>query len=646
MKYLKYLLVAVAFAPTPAHAEELADKIKLPENFLNLRDPARFAEEHGDADITVVATGVKEPIYDSGQSISIVAASEIEAVQGPDIARVLERLPGVSLARNGSLGGFTGLFVRGANSQQVLVLVDGIRLADAASPGGGHDFGNLMTGPLGKVELLRGSNSIVWGSEAMGGVIALTSREVDGLEASAEYGARDAVNSDVSAGLWRNGSGFTLSGGYTETDGFSSAATGIERDGFRQWRVGGRGRLEVASGLSLVAAGRYADGHTAFDGFDFAPPFGLIDTPEFTLTEELSARAGLEYRDDSLELLAGYSIYDIDRANFDLRFGAAPGYSAKGRQQRVEMKGAWDVVEMLRLHLGADHEWSRFATTFDARKAADTTSGHALLEWLGERVNLAAGIRIDDHSGFGSEWSFGANGNVRIGGGWRIRASYGEGFKVPSLFQLFSDFGNAILQPERSRSYDIAVEMGDRNDSRHAALTVFRRDTKNLIDFVSCFGVAVGICTNRPFGTYDNVGKARAEGVELELGAEIAPGLRVQAAYTYLKATDRTPGGFNRGNELSRRPRHAATISADWETPLSGLTLGGDLRIVGRSFDDAGNFARLGGYAVATLRASMPVSDAVELFGRIENIGDERYQTAAGYATAGRSAFIGARARF
>jgi vitamin B12 transporter len=621
MKYLKYSALIVAAASRPAWAQD-------------------------EGAITVVATGMAEPVGESGQSISFLSQSEIDAVQGADVARVLERLPGVSLARNGSLGSFTGLFVRGANSQQLLVVVDGIRVADAAAPSGGYDFGNLMTGPAGRIELLRGSNSVAWGSDAIGGVIAITSREVDGLEASAEYGARATLNGDMSAGILREGYAVTLSGGYTETSGFSSAAAGTERDGFRQWRISGRGRVTLAPGLSLVAATRYARNRTEFDGFDFAPPYGLIDTPEFTRTEEVSARAGMVYAGDGLDLSAGYTIYDIDRANFDPRFSDAAVFAAQGRQQRAEARGVWRPALHWRLNFGAAREWSRFSSTYDARRKADTGSAHALLGWSGEQVNVRAGIRIDDHSGFGSEWSMGANGSIRLAGGWRVRASYGEGFKAPSLFQLHSDFGNEALRPERSRSYDIGVEKGARSAALHAALTVFRRDTRGLIDFVSCFGRVDGICVNRPFGTYDNIGKARAQGVEVEIGAAITSRLRAQAAYTYLKAKDRTPGSFNRGNELARRPRHAATFSLDWLAPLAGLKLGGDLRIVGRSFDDAGNFTQLGSHAVATLRARLPLGEAVELIGRVENITDERYQTAAGYATAGRSAFVGTRARF
>lgn len=632
MKYL-FLLGSSLLFVAPAFAQGAPDEVVIAD---------RMRDEY----ITVVASGMEAAVDASGQAISVIGAAEIASVQGPDLARVLERLPGVTLARNGSLGAFTGLFVRGANSQAVLVMVDGVRVADAAAPSGGYDFGNLMTGPVAKAELLRGSNSVVWGSDAIGGVLALTSREVRGIEGHAEYGARETRSGDVTGGFGDDRGALSLSAGFTDTDGFSSAAAGTEADGFRQYRAGGRGRLRLTESLSLVASGRYAESRAAFDGFDFAPPYGLIDTPEYTRTREASGRAGLAYDRDTLALDLAYSRYDISRDNFDPRFGSDPTFASDARQQRAELKGRWSATDSLRLDFGADHEWSRFDTTYDAPASARVTSAHALLGWQGEALTLAAGARIDDHSRFGTAWTFGANGVFDVGHGWRLRASYGEGFKAPTLYQLFSDFGNATLRPERSSSYDIGIERGDRNAPLHLAVTAFRRDTRGLIDFVSCFSVSDPLCDDGRFGFYANVGKARAQGFELELGARVSDRLRAQAAYTWLEASDRTPGGFNRGNDLARRPRHAVTVSADWTSPLAGLALGADIRMVSDSYDDAGNFRRIDGHALATLRASLPVNDRIELYGRIENLTDAQYETAAGYGTAGRSAFIGARARF
>ena len=228
-----------------------------------------------DDEITVVATGLRDTIEDVGQSVSIVGLDEIEAVQGPDLTRVLERLPGVTFTRNGGPGGFTGLRVRGANAEQVLMLVDGVRVADVAAPGGGYDFGNLMSGGIGKVELLRGSNSVAWGSEAIGGIVAVTSRDVNGIEASAEYGARESIDGQVNAGLRGRRYAGSVNGGYTRSDGFSSAAPGSEPDGFRQWRIGGKARVDLGEALTASVAARHADSRLDIDGFPpplYVPP--------------------------------------------------------------------------------------------------------------------------------------------------------------------------------------------------------------------------------------------------------------------------------------------------------------------------------------------------------------------------------------
>lgn len=628
VKYL-FLLGCSFFAAVPALAqEETSNEIILTHR---IRDNA----------ITVVGSGVANRIWATGQSISVVDANEIATVQGPDLTRALERLPGVTITRNGGLGNFTGMRVRGSDAEQVLVLVDGVRMADVSAPGGGYDLGNLAAGGIGKIELLRGSNSVVWGSQAIGGVLAVTSRELSGVEASAEYGANDSFDASASGGLSGDGYAVTLNTGYTRTDGVSSAASGTEPDGFRQWRIGGRGRVDLAEGLSANLTARYADARLDQDGFPPPTFFVFADTPEYSTTREASGRAGLAYRSAGLQLDGGLAISDIRRAYFDTPASTAPNFATKGRSERLDLSGRAELTSKLNLTFGADSEWSRYSTTFDAQKKARLTSGHALLGYSGDRLNLAAGLRIDDHSRFGSQWTFGANGSFDVANGWRVRASFGEGFKAPTLFQLFSDYGNEKLVPERSRSYDFGVEKGDRNGSLHFALTAFRRDSRDLIDFVSCFGVESLICAGRPFGTYNNVRSARAEGVEAELGAALTDNFNARAAFSYVKAVNRSTG-----KDLARRPRHALSLSADWQTPLQDLSLGADLRVVSDSFDDAGNFTRIDGYALVTLRASLPVSEQFELFGRIENLADKRYQTTAGYGTLGRSAYIGARARF
>ena len=593
--------------------------------------------------ITVIATGSQTSLDKVGQPVTVITADEIQSIQGPDITRVLERVPGLTVTRNGGPGSFTGVRLRGSDAEQVLVLVDGVRLEDVSAPSGGFDFGTLTPGGVERIDVLRGSNSIVWGSAAIGGVIAVQSRDLNGIEASAELGANDSYLADAAAGLSSDFGALTLNGGYSSSGGVSAAAVGTEPDGFRQWRVGGRGRVNLSQDLAIVATARYADTRTDIDGYP-APNYTFADTPEYQTTRQASGRVGLRYTGSDLTLNTGFALSDTRRDYYDPTFGTDPSYGYKGRSERVDLTGRLNLPADFTLDFGGDSEWTRFSGTFDAEAKANLTSGHALLGWSTDRASLAAGVRIDDHSRFGTAWTFGANGSFRLAENLRLRASYGEGFKAPTLYQLLSNYGNAALNPERSKSYDAGLEWGAPYGKLHAAVTVFRRDSRNLITFVSC--ASLNACATRPFGLYDNVGLARAQGVEAELGARPTDTLHLQAAYTYLETENRTPGNANRGKDLARRPAHALTLSSDWTSPLAGLTLGADLRLVGDSFDNASNTRRLDGYALTTVRASFPLTEKVELYGRVENVFDVNYQTVADYGTWGRSAYIGIRAKY
>ena len=618
VKYLFLLATSLTIA-APAFAQE---EINDDEQAM----PSGWREVPREA-ITVVASGTAQPVSETGQSISVIGANEIATVQGPDLTRVLERLPGVSLARSGPLGSQTSLFVRGANSQQVVVTLDGVRLADVASPSGGFDFGTLMTGGIDKIELLRGSNSVVWGSDAIGGVLALTSAQVDGVRAGIEYGANDTLTVDATLGTQDSGYGLTVSGGHVRSDGISAYAPGTEADGFRQWYGSLRGHANLSDTLKLVAAARFADSRVEFDGFP-PPTFSFADTPEYQTTRQGSGRIGLDYDTGSTALKLGLAYSDTRRDYFDNAASAAPNFATNGRSWRADFSGKADLTDSVTLNFGADSEWTKFSTSFDPENYARLSSAHVLLGYHQGGLHLSAGARVDDHDRFGTHWTFGANGAYELAENLRLRAAYGEGFKAPTLYQLYGFGGNVSLQPETSKAYEAALEYGDRSGSRHLAVTLFRRDSSNLIDYVWPTG-------------YFNTGRTRAEGIEVEGGLALTDQLRARAAYSHVKATDRA-----NGRDLPRRPRDVVTGGLDWETPLAGLKLGADLRFAGDSYDDRGNFTRLDSYGLLTLRASLPLGERFELYGRVENVTDTDYQTVAGYGTYGRSAFLGVRAKW
>ena len=622
-KYLFFLgAAAVAF---PVFAQEAAPD----ENRIVIADRA------DDDAITVTATGLSTDVRNTGQSVTVIGQDEIQSIQGADIARVLTRVPSVTVIRNGPIGSFTGVSVRGAATEQLLVLIDGVRVADQAAPGGGFDFGTLLATNVGTIDLLRGANSTIWGADALGGVLDVSTRGRGGVSASLEYGARDTVTAAASGAIEGDGYFVGLNGSALRSDGFSAAASGTEPDGLRQFGLGGSAFVDVTPQIEAFANARYAEGDLDIDGY--LPDFSFGDTLDTQHTRQYSGAAGLNYYGQDLTLRASYGVSDTERTNANPASG--PTFASDGHTDSVNLRGEYRAIGGLTLAFGGEHQWSSYETSFDNREDVRITGGYLQAGLVMGGLAAHLGARVDDHELFGSEVSFGGDVSYGFGRDWRIKGSVGEGFKAPTLFQLFSDYGNTALQPEQSTSYDLGVEHGTRGEGMHFALTAFRRDSEDLIGFASCFGSSAPLCATRPSGYYVNTGRARAQGIEVEGGADIAKGLRLSGLYSFVDTEDRETG-----NDLARRPRHSATIFADYITPF-GLSLGADVRLVGDSFDNAGNTVRLDGYELVDLRAAFAVLDGIELFGRIENLFDADYQTAAGYNSARRGAFVGLRGR-
>lgn len=610
----KYLFLLSSFlVSAPLSAQDDNEIV-----FADLRTPV----------ITVTPNGIGTNVNNTGQSVTVIDRDEIDAVQGADSARVLQRTPGLTLTRNGGVGGFSGVSLRGANSEQLLVLVDGVRVADPASPSGGFDFGNLLLGTAGKFDIQRGSNSTIWGSDAIGGLVDVTTRGASGFSGNFEYGSRDTLFASAAGGVSEDAYFVGLTGSWFRTDGFSAAASGTETDGFEQIALGGSAFVDVTDSLELFAHANWSEGELDIDGFP-PPDYALADTLETQETRRHWGDLGFTWSTNDLTVRAAYSLADTERDNLDGT--GATSFSSDGHSERLQLRGEYRAIGPVTVSFGAEQEWTDFRTTYDT--AAETKIFGAYVQLGVEIGRLAAhiGSRIDDHELFGTNGSYGADVSYGFGEDWRVKASLGEGFKAPTLFQLLSDYGNLDLQPEESTSLDLGVEKGVRGRGTHLALTAFRRDSKDLIGFA--FSAA------RPFGFYDNTARARAQGIEAEAGFEITDGLRLTGVYSYVDTEDRTSG-----LDLARRPRHFGTIYADYEAPF-GLKLGADLRLVGKSFDNATNTVRLQGYEVLDLRAAMPVSDGFEVYGRVENVFDADYQSAAGFASPPRGVFAGVRAK-
>ncbi|WP_439533841.1 TonB-dependent receptor plug domain-containing protein [Polymorphobacter sp.] len=602
--------------------------------------------------IVVTANRSPQPIARVGQSISVVDSEDLRRRQTSTVADILRTVPGVSIIRNGGIGGTTSVFIRGAESDQTVALIDGVKLNDPSTPGGGFNFGHLLVGNIERIEVLRGSQSVLWGSQAIGGVVNMITRaptEVLAVNVRGEYGFRNTgqlvANISGKAGPLSASAG----AGYFRTDGisaFSEARGGIERDGYENYGANANLNLALSEAISIDARGWFSRGEVGIDGFP-PPSFAFGDTLETSRTREIVGYTGINaaFFDGRFRNRIGFALTDTRRSNDN---EGTQTFDSAGRNERFEYQGVFEIVDGWQATAGLERETSRFNTSSNGgpvtrgRARLDSAYGQ-LVATLAQGLTLTGGVRHDDHDRFGGATTFGGSGVYTLAAtGTAVRASYSEGFKAPSLFQLQSEYGNQRLTPERSKGWDAGVTQTLLDGTLEASATYFRRDTTDLINFVSCPAPRSGICVDRPSGTYDNVAQARATGVEIGLDLRPVEALRVQANYTYTHATNRSPGNASFGKQLVRRPTDSVSALIDYRWPF-GLETGATVTHIGQTFDNAANTTRVPSYVIADIRAAFPITDRISVYGRIENLFDERYETVLRYGQPGRAGYAGVR---
>jgi len=642
------ILLAADVSVAQAHAQAVAPQPALPPAPANDDYPppeeAQAAPDVAPVATSALVTGSPLAVDKLAQPVTVLTADELDRIGGADITRVLAAIPGASWQRDGAAGAWTGLHLRGAGTDEVLVLIDGVRMQDIAAPTGVFDFGTLTGVGIDRIEVLRGTDSVVWGSGAIGGVVSITTPETKGLHASVEVGSRDTLSQSIALGVVKDRYALSFNTGYTATDDVPGRRETMP-GGFHQWRFGGRGRYRLTDGLSVVAAARYADDKATGDAFPL-PRELFGDTPAALETEQLSGRAGAHYEKGALTLDGGYGFATTRTVYVVGTAGGSLVANWLGKSQRADVTGAIRLPAGFVIDFGADDEWTGYASHFDTRQRARDQSGHVLVGWYGKIATVTAGVRLDDHSAFGTRESYSLNASAKVTDSVRVRASYAEGFKAPTLYQLYSAYGNAALTAQTADSYDGGLEFSGAQGTIRLAASVYRRDSRNLIEFVHCAGAAYAACAGRPDGTFVNIGMARADGAEFE--ATYAPSFkwRVTGFYTHGTFTGRTPGAAVFGKDLPMRPRDVVTLSTDWTSPFKGLVLGADLRLQSASWGDPANTTRLPPGEIATLRATLPFGSFLDLYSRVENLFNDHAPTAIGYGEPGRGVFVGVRVRY
>ena len=601
--------------------------------------------------ITVSATPIN--INDAGSSVSVISRQNILDRNAGSVQDLLREIPGFSVNQQGSHGAVTQVRIRGAEANQVLVLINGIEVNDLAQ-GSEFDFSQISTNDIERIEIVRGPQSALWGSDAMAGVIhiiTMPNTDDSSFDASLETGSFSTQRATFSANLGSSRHQTKLSVDYLDSDGTNIARNGNEDDGLENLTVSLAGRYAASDNLSLSYTIRHTDKTSEFDAIDF-----------FTTGLPVDA----DYETDSTYLYSGVSITQIVSDSIDHSLKASrtdtDNKTSASNPDKDETSGVRDTFKYQfnyldganHLSLRVEHETEEYkqrgTSSFfgdpNQNLDAKTDSFAAEYRYVGERFNYSLSGRHDKNSEFDDSNSWRMTGNFKLSQA-TLFASVGESIKNPTFterFGFFTNFiGNPDLEPEESLHWEIGARTSLLNDKLELAATYFNADLENEINgFV--FDAGTGGFTS---GNID--GESKRKGVELAFGYTQSERFDLRATYTYLDATQQ---GFN-GSDVTevRRPEHTGSLTMNYRWQQAGLNF--SVSYTGTQED---NFfppfppfqerVELNAFTLVSLSGYYNLNDLVTVTARIENIADEDYEQVYGFASPGIGGHLGFRLKW
>ena len=587
------------------------------------------AARDADAKDAIIVTGTrfKTPIDQVGRSVSVVTAEDIELRQQRFLYDALATVPGIQTTRSGSFGALASISLRGLPSKQTLVVQDGVVLNDPSSFDNGFNFANFDTAVIERIEVLRGAQSTLYGSNAIGGVINIITKDGrDGLggEMYVEAGSFETFRGAASifGGDERLSSRISISG--VTTRGFSSAdeaAGNIEDDGFESFSISSKSRYAPFDNLAFDLIAQYRDSKNEFDGFISGP----VDGDEIGDTEELSL-AGIVTHNAFDGVLENRLSVTYLRNDLLTLTNGAPSFDALGTRISYEYQGTIKPAEWVSIIAGAEYDKQESQTVvgFGGNQEIDTYSGFGLVQLQPlSFVTLNAGVRHDASSNFSNETTFSVSAAVEIPEtGTILRGSFAEGFRAPTAGELSF---NPNLIAEFGNGWDFGIEQPLFDGRAQLSATYFDQAIDDLIAFdLAAF-------------TFVNIQMFSTQGVEIAFDANVADWLNFAASYTYTDAIN-----LSTNIAANNQPNDRFSIEIAMQ-PTEGLTFTASASYNG--METAGAIV-LDDFILLKLGAAYAVSERFELFARVENATDADYQDNPGYGTAPASVFGGVRARF
>ncbi|MDG1857603.1 MAG: TonB-dependent receptor, partial [Emcibacteraceae bacterium] len=625
MKYIKYPIIsAAAFSSS-----------------LLLLTPFSIAQDTDQVDDVIIVTANRrpQPLSQIGSSVSVITEADIESAQQSFVLDALEGIPGVALSQNGSYGGSASVSIRGAGGDNTVLLVDGIQMNDASAPGGSFNFASLDTYNIARIEVLRGPQSILYGSDAIGGVINIvtkTGEEGLGGKIFIEGGSFNTRRSGANIYGGTEKIGFNLSVSGIDTDGISKADENDgndEADGLSSYTFSGKVTANLSETFSLDVLSSYTDSHGLYDDYNSAEksPFDgslkqISDMDHFTGV----VRGNLELLEGRFTNALSAEYSEINRT----LYGNYDPFEASGIRSNIDYLGVFTINQDWTTTGGLQHE--RTKSEGNAESNFDINSIFGEMAYTGLKgLVITAGTRYDDHE------TFGGNASSRITASYviestdtKILANWGQGFRAPSISQLTFECltcvgVNVALDPERSTGYEFGIEQPLLDNRVTVSATYFRQNVNDKITYV-----------NYSEG-YDNIDKTLSKGVEINVKADVTDTLYVSANYTYTDAKDIT-GGIN--TPLIREPKHLISGSVQW-VPTDKISTSLLITHNGSEFQKD-VVLPLEGWTRVDLRASYELMEGLNIYGRVDNIFNEEYQYVPKYGTPDRSYFAGVRKTF
>jgi vitamin B12 transporter len=579
-------------------------------------------------------------------SITVITADDIAALQTPTLPDVLKLVPGLNVVQTGGPGGQTSLFMRGTNSNHVKVFVDGIDVSDPSNANASFDPSQFLTGDIDKIEVLRGPQSGLYGSDAIGGVINVITKSGNGPmqgTASVEGGSFGTFNQ--AAGVSGSAEGFHYTAnvehfhsGETPVTPLEVLAPGEQRidDYYDNLTASSKLGFDVTDVFDIGLVARYTDAHLRTTGDNF-----LTDFPDPT---QSTAETTQYYTrlfahnvafDGALDHAFGVAYSTIKSTDFSPDFGTSEN---AGSRVKVDWQGNIRLAAQEHLILGAEHQRDAISQPISAD--INISSGYAELQsGFGESFFDTVSLRYDVNDRFGSKVTY------RIAPVYliketdtKLKASLGTGFKAPTLEDLFepfppSFFPNPNLRPETSTGYDFGFEQSLFSEQLQFGATYFRNNFKNLID------------SSADFTTLVNVGRAHSDGVESYIAYRPIDAYSARLDYTYTEAFDDIA---NTG--LLRRPKHKATLRNTWHA-TSQLSVDATILYTGSWLDNNRDFTNFEpfnapSFTTVNVAGNYDVNKYLSVYGRVNNLFDRHYQDPIGFLQPSIGAFAGAKVKF